>query len=551
MPYTPQTWQDQPATVTPLSAARLTHMEEGIDAAHETADAAAQSLTALGDLSDVEQRVEDNGRTTDSTVRRTAAGRLELRPLPTGGTSGGGTGPAEEVYLSSFPGWDSPDRATYQAAIVQAMTACRSWSGEPAQRTRTLVFGPHPTEFEYDLTGLRIDYYPGFSWRGVSPRTTEFEQGSNKDHLLVAFRRRGTFFDNTSGQEVRNISLQHLMFRGDYGSAVFMGTQSVLRDSYLHNLSFKGYRTVLAGPASRVQWDGGGYFQSCRGTQVDVGGSDNYFDWRPGFLQMDPLPSNVWSFKLALNHSFVRTPYITPAAAGTVRIVTKMEGLDLQVFMNGLGRKDAEIVVASTSALPSAASAGRGVLARVTDFSPDRIYRSTGSAWELFADGTTSSGVWPLPAPSSVSSGHQRQVTDMSSGDGNWFRAHDYDGDGIPDAWVGPQFRGSHAYYDGCDGPALQIDPGTRGVPKHLSLWARNVGQFPQPGVDGVVFLGADVADGSPIVVESTVASLPAGRRSSKVGNGSRLVLDERMDLKFGTPNHQSDGTGVTVLRDV
>lgn len=41
MPYTPQTWTDLPSTTTPISAARLTYMETGIDDAHTIADAAA------------------------------------------------------------------------------------------------------------------------------------------------------------------------------------------------------------------------------------------------------------------------------------------------------------------------------------------------------------------------------------------------------------------------------------------------------------------------------------------------------------------------------
>lgn len=48
MAYTPQTWNDGAAGGTPLSAARLTHMEDGIDDAHDLYDlgagAAAQSF---------------------------------------------------------------------------------------------------------------------------------------------------------------------------------------------------------------------------------------------------------------------------------------------------------------------------------------------------------------------------------------------------------------------------------------------------------------------------------------------------------------------------
>lgn len=47
MAYTKQTWHDSPATDTPLSAARLGHIEDGIEAAALVADTAAADLAAL------------------------------------------------------------------------------------------------------------------------------------------------------------------------------------------------------------------------------------------------------------------------------------------------------------------------------------------------------------------------------------------------------------------------------------------------------------------------------------------------------------------------
>ena len=59
MPYTPQTWADSPATSSPISAARLAHMETGIDDAHE----------ALGEL-DTETVKKNAGA--DFAIRGTA-----------------------------------------------------------------------------------------------------------------------------------------------------------------------------------------------------------------------------------------------------------------------------------------------------------------------------------------------------------------------------------------------------------------------------------------------------------------------------------------------
>lgn len=64
MPYTPQTWQNEPSTLTPLSAARLGVLEDGIDDAHTLIDghvadtagahaASAISFTPAGSVSAV------------------------------------------------------------------------------------------------------------------------------------------------------------------------------------------------------------------------------------------------------------------------------------------------------------------------------------------------------------------------------------------------------------------------------------------------------------------------------------------------------------------
>lgn len=46
MPYTKQTWVDEPSTTTPIDAARLNHMEDGIYNAQSTADAAEAAVTS-------------------------------------------------------------------------------------------------------------------------------------------------------------------------------------------------------------------------------------------------------------------------------------------------------------------------------------------------------------------------------------------------------------------------------------------------------------------------------------------------------------------------
>lgn len=48
MPYTPQTWHDEPIEDTPITAARLTYMEAGIATAQAAAEAGGGSLTDNG-----------------------------------------------------------------------------------------------------------------------------------------------------------------------------------------------------------------------------------------------------------------------------------------------------------------------------------------------------------------------------------------------------------------------------------------------------------------------------------------------------------------------
>jgi hypothetical protein len=51
MGYTPQTpWEDFPSTATPTSAARLNHMEEGIESVDDDLDAHKITANHLGGL---------------------------------------------------------------------------------------------------------------------------------------------------------------------------------------------------------------------------------------------------------------------------------------------------------------------------------------------------------------------------------------------------------------------------------------------------------------------------------------------------------------------
>lgn len=58
MTYAQQTWADAPAVTTPISAARLAHMETGIDGADQAAaDAAADIVTIEADIAAIEASI--------------------------------------------------------------------------------------------------------------------------------------------------------------------------------------------------------------------------------------------------------------------------------------------------------------------------------------------------------------------------------------------------------------------------------------------------------------------------------------------------------------
>ena len=67
MAYTKQTWADLPSKTTPINAERLTHIEDGIFNAAQTADTAASTAgTAAANVGIVSGRVETlTGRVND------------------------------------------------------------------------------------------------------------------------------------------------------------------------------------------------------------------------------------------------------------------------------------------------------------------------------------------------------------------------------------------------------------------------------------------------------------------------------------------------------
>lgn len=141
--YTKQTWVDAPATTTPISAARLNYLEEGIETAQETGEAAQVTATAaqvaLGDKVDVSDSRLTNARppTDDSvTTAKIVDANVTLAKL-----SSSVQATLSEInlqyafyYVDNYAGADPTGATSSDAAVAAARAAMGTSPG-------VLVFG--------------------------------------------------------------------------------------------------------------------------------------------------------------------------------------------------------------------------------------------------------------------------------------------------------------------------------------------------------------------------------------------------------------------------
>lgn len=102
MAYSKQTWADGPGGGTPITAARLAHIENGIEASASTADDATTTANAAITPAELNARVPDPSGQVDNRFLTTSSGTLVYADAPEGG--GGGAPTADPINVTMDAG---------------------------------------------------------------------------------------------------------------------------------------------------------------------------------------------------------------------------------------------------------------------------------------------------------------------------------------------------------------------------------------------------------------------------------------------------------------
>lgn len=239
MAYTKQTWTDG-STGTPISAARLGVIEQGIFDAHTIAGTAVAGTNPFG-----------------STL----------------------------VALSSYSGAD--DSAKFRNAV----------NNYPTSGVRPIIVIPSGTTLDSGANNPFV-LPSGFHMMGIPSTTDEFsyQAGVNIRHTgstttLGVFKMAA---GPSKGQKITGIS-----FEGTSSTRAFVDTATDASDAaywqyvHLHDVSFDQFESIFTGTGTGIIWDGYSYLNNmtCGREPLGLNGSDHLIWGNGGFFEMGEIAS--------------------------------------------------------------------------------------------------------------------------------------------------------------------------------------------------------------------------------------------------------------------
>jgi hypothetical protein len=361
MPYTRQTWQPGRAGGTPLSVARVTHIEDGIFDAAATADTAATSASlAIASVNALASRVTTNeaaltgvatqsyvdaktgGLATTSYVDTKTAGmatqsyvdtQVSTRATPADVTAAiaplttktyvdtqvanvsavAGVLPGV-VMLDTFGGTTDDDRLTAALSYAAAQTQ------KPAIMFPNRFVSLTQTRQVYG--GMKLIGPPVVGWQNpeissnsLNPTRVRLNCGTGSSSWLVGPSNGDTF----------DVAIRDLSFESTNANTQFLHypvSVGTLYCANFHNLGFQAFRNVLGNETTAVAFTlcsttGDWNMNTARGTQVNIAGSDNLNLWRAGSINIGPggngtnLGGGQYLVKLSTQKSNIANVYIT------------------------------------------------------------------------------------------------------------------------------------------------------------------------------------------------------------------------------------------------
>lgn len=328
MIYSQNVWANGAEGGTPINAARLTHVEEGIAAASAAADAAAAAAAASATVGYVDSAVVNKATTSyvDSAVAGrasttyvdSAANAVKARSTHTGtqtaSTISDFTTATQSVVASQLVAGDNVTLTPSGSSIVVAATG----GGAPVTTTPSATdgdFGVVPldsfagasddakltaalsavaadtfhrtillTNRQYSFSTVNRVPFDGLKIKGPTGYSNP-EKGNNNMPGRVALSGSGAWFAATA--EVFGVSLHNLSFTGGSGAWVVGGTANwyclSMRDIFTSSLKSvvgsQAQKALLTAANFTGDWE----INNCYNGAFHMGGSDNTF-WSDGML---------------------------------------------------------------------------------------------------------------------------------------------------------------------------------------------------------------------------------------------------------------------------